>query len=169
MSQTTSPTDRTAFRAELLLHLPELGRTRVPGGTGADGIQTRGYISNDVDYDPDALAAWILERVDGMLVDETARAVAGFEGMDAGMVEISTAAATFSACAEFASYLGQVAAVLRQGHSLASQWDLARTIDVEKDRLLGVVGALVNQFPMLGEVFAGASEPSKVAVTPPGR
>lgn len=120
---------RDRFRAELLLQLPD----------NSDPLQFD-------EYDRDALAAWILEQVD--------LAAATPDEQLARVVEMAGAASTLKASVEFARYAAQVAAVLRRGHTLASQTDLARTIEQEAARLQGLAAQLINAYPELLQVEA---------------
>jgi hypothetical protein len=124
-SDITELSRRDRLRAELLLQLPPRFVDAVP----------------DYEYDPEALAAWILAELaaEHELVDaEQTRAV-----------EMSGAAGVISASAEFMTYLIQLAEVLKQGHSLAGLWDLARTIHGEASRLQQLVAQLLVHYPEL--------------------
>lgn len=138
--------DRSRFRAELILQLPDVAHFQHKAGPNA--IATYG----DPDYDRDALAAWILEQVDAASVtpdEELSR-----------VVELAGAGATVKAMVEFSSYLTQLAAVLRRGHTLASQHDLARTITVEAGKLQGIAAEILTNYPALVQV--GEREPGLV-------
>lgn len=122
------------FRAELLLQLPDAGWIEEDGPAGE-------FQHVDPAYDRDALAGWVLEQV--ALAQMTPDDQLG------RVVEMAGAASTLKASAEFASYIGQLAAVLRQGHTLASQHDLARTISVEASRLQTLCAQLIQAYPEL--------------------
>lgn len=122
------------FRAELLLQLPDTAWTEEDGPAGE-------FQHVDPEYNPDALADWILEQV--------ALAQATPDDQLGRVVEMAGAASTLKASAEFARYLAQLAAVLRQGHTLASQHDLARTISVEATRLQTLSSQLITAYPEL--------------------
>lgn len=145
----TDDFNRDRFRAELLLQLPDVAsfvhRTELGQPTVTYG---------DPDYDRDALAAWILEQVD--------LAAATPDEQLGRVVELAGAASTLKASAEFARYCSQLAAVLRRGHTLASQTDLARTIEVEASRLTGIAAQLIAAYPSLLQVEA----PDRALVVP---
>lgn len=115
--------DLDRFRTELILQLPDLA----PINAG--------------EYDRDALAGWVLEQV--------AIAQATPDDQLGRVVEMAGAASALKASAEFARYLVQLAAVLRRGHTLASQHDLARTIEVESSRLQTLCTQLLSAYPEL--------------------
>lgn len=116
--------DLARFRTELVLQLPDVSDV---GVTFA--------------YDRDALAGWVLEQV--------ALAQATPDDQLGRVVEMAGAASTLKASAEFARYIGQLAAVLRRGHTLASQHDLARTIELESSRLQELCSQLLAAYPEL--------------------
>jgi hypothetical protein len=129
--------DRARFRTELLLQLPAEDPSAVDGAyPDVSGME----------YTPEALAAWILEQVD--------LAAATPDEQLGRVVEMAGAASTLKAFVEFARYLGQLGAVLRQGHTLASQTDLARTIEAEASRLQQASTQLVTAYPELLQVEA---------------
>lgn len=154
---------RDRLRAELLAQLPELAltidRTPDPAGLVSDidpDLDLYDQVTPDTDYNPRALAEWILAQFDAehLVVDqEQTRAI-----------EMSGAAGVISASAEFMSYLAQLAAVLKQGHSLAGLWDLARSIHLEVNRLQQLVAELLVHYPELQHLDAGA--PKTGLVTP---
>lgn len=151
------------IRAEALVLLPDAGTFHVgPRDIGA-GIRA---VDDFLDYDRDALAAWI---VDVVTAQATAAYAAGLaaattaeETEFARVAEMATAAGDAQASGEFAGYLGQLSAVLRQGHTLASQHDLARTLDVEAAKLTARVAATLQAYPALA---AAARTPSLVLPT----
>lgn len=172
----TAPTDAGTLtldrlRAEILLHLPDRGyRYDVPPGDVAGIPDVAGALAADIDtvtiewdYDRDALAAWILDVVSAQSRAAYAAGLAAAEGADeaefARVAEMATAAGDAQASGEFAGYLGQLSAVLRKGHTLAAQHDLARTLDVEAAKLHARVAATLQAFPALA---AAARTPSLV-------
>lgn len=133
--------DRSRFRAELILALPDGGWHEGPKATFPGGYHQE---DDTTSYDRDALAAWILEQVD-----------AAAETPDSALsriVEHASAASTIKAMVEFSTYLTALADVLRRGHTLASQHDLARTITAEAAKLQGVAGSLLIAYPNLVDV-----------------
>lgn len=138
--------NRAHFRAELTLQLPDAG--------WQEDDEPGEFQHVDPDYDRDALAAWILQQVDlaAALPDEEMGRV----------VELAGAASTVKASIEFARYLAQLAAVLRQGHTLASQHDLARTIEAEAARLQGMSAQIITAYPSLLQV----ETPERALVVP---
>lgn len=138
--------DRDRFRAELILQLPDAGWT--------EDDEPGEFQHVDPEYSRDALAAWILEQVD--------LAAATPDAQLSRVVELAGAASTLKASVEFARYLSQLAAVLRRGHTLASQTDLARTIEAESARLTGLASQLVAAYPSLLQVEA----PERTLVVP---
>lgn len=151
------------IRAEALLQLPDFGTVLDTIEPDDDGFDMAHF---DHDYDRDALAAWI---VDVVTAQATAAYAAGLaaattaeETEFARVAEMATAAGDAQASGEFASYLGQLAAVLRQGHTLASQHDLARTLDVEAAKLTARVAATLQAYPALA---VAARTPSLVLPT----
>lgn len=131
--------DLAHFRTELILQLPDGGwheglKEPFAGGPGYSQ-------QDDHRYDRDALAAWVLEQV--------ALAQATPDDQLGRVVEMAGAASTLKASAEFARYIGQLAAVLRRGHTLASQHDLARTIEQEASRLQELCSQLIAAYPEL--------------------
>lgn len=137
---------RDRFRTELLLQLPDAGWT--------EDDEPGEFQHVDPEYDRDALAAWILEQVD--------LAAATPDEQLGRVVEMAGAASTLKAFVEFARYLGQLAAVLRRGHTLASQTDLARTIEAEASRLQQASTQLITAYPELLQVEA----PERTLVVP---
>lgn len=148
-SDITELSRRDRLRAELLLHLPtvdDIVTVDMGHGTTLSRFSTH--------YEPEALAAWILTEFDAEhdIVDaEQVRAI-----------EISGAAGVVSASGEFMSYLIQLAEVLKQGHSIAGQWDLARTIHAEAGRLQQLVAELLVGYPELQRMGAETPKPGLV-------
>lgn len=131
------------IRAEALLLLPDCGHhDRI-------GIDA----SVDPDYDRDALAAWFVDVVTRQASAAYAAGLAAAEGADeaefARVAEMATAAGNAAASGAFADYLGQLSAVLRQGHTLAAQHDLARTIDNQAAKLHAQIADTLNAYPAL--------------------
>jgi len=149
-----APLSRAELRVQLLLQLPDLA-ARGFASSDPEGVIYTDLdkpISPDVDYDPEALAGWILEQFDlvqRQAVLEAATGVDALEADQAEMIELATAGATFSAMAEWTRYLTQVAAVLRRGLSIKECHDLAATLDQESARAQGVLVALTGRFPAL--------------------
>lgn len=132
---------RDHFRAELLLQLPD---DFVIGPNYSNALAASALDPDPVpEYDRDALAEWILGQVDSALEATIPESEIGRVATLAG------AAGTLKASVEFASYLDQLAAILKRGHTLASQNDLARTIGVESLRLKQLAAELVNNVPGL--------------------
>ena len=128
--------DLAHFRTELILQLPDVGAHKLHGVVHeGDGELV------DLAYDRDAFAGWVLEQV--------ALAQATPDDQLGRVVEMAGAASTLKASAEFARYIGQLAAVLRRGHTLASQHDLARTIEQEASRLQELCSQLIAAYPEL--------------------
>ncbi len=124
--------DLDRFRTELILQLPHEDPSAVDGS----------YPDfSGMEYTPEALAGWVLEQV--------ALAQATPDDQLGRVVEMAGAASALKASAEFARYLVQLAAVLRRGHTLASQHDLARTIEVESSRLQTLCTQLLSAYPEL--------------------
>lgn len=140
------------IRAEALLLLPDAGALHY---SPRDLGETPRAIDDDPNYDRDALAAWIVDVVTRQASAAYAAGLAAAEGVDeaefARVAEMATAAGNASASGEFADYLGQLSAVLRQGHTLAAQHDLARTLDTEAAKLHARIADTLNAFPALRE------------------
>lgn len=138
------------FRAELLLQLPTAA-LREKGYAERDYDEQQGTLVADPDYNPEALAAWILQNV------SEAYAAGVVDGESGAIVqsaaEIGTAAGRLEIMADVVPYLEQVAAALKQGHSLASQWDLARTIGAQADSMRTAATALIAKYPALRDVI----------------
>lgn len=146
--------NRDEFRVQLLLQLPERGLTmlppRVPSGLPSEVFpesDLHAEWSADPHYDAGKLAAWILAQVD---------AAVALENDQAESLQLAGAAGVVSSSLEFGRYLAALSEALKQGHGLAAQWDLSRTLAAESDRLLQVAGQLLARFPGLAQV-AGAA------------
>lgn len=126
--------DLARFRTELILQLPDTAWSEEDGPAGE-------FQHVDPEYNPEALAEWVLEQV--ALAQMTPDDQLG------RVVEMAGAASTLKASAEFARYIAQLAAVLRRGHTLASQHDLARTIELESSRLQSLCAQLLEGYPEL--------------------
>lgn len=162
----SSKTPREVLAAELLLFLPDLGLRIIPARPqDAAGVRSTEYpdldlydqVQPDKDYNPTALAAWVLSRVDALVSAEAfagaAAEVEALEQSQAEMIQLAGAASTFSAMAEWHSYLSQLAPILRRNMAIAEQWDLARTLEAEAARVQGVLLALIERFPQLQAVL----------------
>lgn len=155
---------RDQFRVELLLHLPQLGM-HVHPATNKDGNPSEVFptldlndgILPDVDYDLEALAAWILGEFD-RLDYNAAAAVAAAEHASAEVIEMATGAALISSSLEFASYLEQLADALKQNLGISQQWDLARSIGDEEGRLIQLASQLVARYPALAQSLPAAMQ-----------
>ncbi|MBY0397555.1 MAG: hypothetical protein K2X91_13960 [Thermoleophilia bacterium] len=126
------------LRAELLLQLP-----------AADGT--------DYDYDPEALAAWIVDQV--ALARRTAvlEAVGDVEALElsqAAIVELSAAHATFVELAGQAQRLEQVRAIVRRGMTLSQSYDLANTLEAEVGALRGRLTGILGKYPELQQLMS---------------
>ncbi len=144
VASTSSATPRTLrdeFRVQLLTQLPKRFVDQKP----------------DYDYDPEALAAWALEQVDAMVAaagfGSALEQVEALEQQQAELVMFAGATSTFTAMAEWHSYLSQLHPVLQRNMAIAEQWDLSRTIKAEADRVQGVLLALLDRFPQLEAVL----------------
>ncbi len=155
-SDVTELSRRNRLRAELLLQLPtvdDIVPRRVTGISDPEAI-IEVPAAFDGPYEPQALADWILTELDAeheIVTGEQVRAI-----------EISGAAGVVSASGEFMSYLIQLAEVLKQGHSIAGQWDLARTIHAEANRLQQLVAELLVGYPELQRMGAETPKPGLV-------
>lgn len=165
MNETPTPTARTRrdeFRVQLALLLPDRGQIVIP--PSVDAPATPGPLSYaqhrpDHDYDPAALAEWILSEVDGLVGEalrDAAADVQSIEESQAAVVELATASATFSSVAEWARYLAQLEAVVRRGLTLSQSYDLSRTMREELDRVHQLLSALVARFPALEQLLGEA-------------
>jgi hypothetical protein len=164
VAPSSSPTPREQFRVDLLLHLPALGLRVQPAGSPAGQPSTEfpaldlyDQVLPDHDYDADALAAWILESVDRLVgLDAFAIAATEAEALEqaqAEMIQLAGASSTFSAMAEWHSFLSKLHPILRRNMAIAEQWDLARTLEAEAARVQGVLLALIERFPQLQAVL----------------
>ena len=163
----SSATPREQFRVELLLQLPAHALRVVPAAEPAGQPSTEfpdldlyDQVRPDHDYDSTALAAWALEQVDRLVSLEAVSLVAdqaeALEADQAEMIQLAGASSTFSAMAEWHSYLSQLAPILRRNMAIAEQWDLARTLEAEAARVQGVLLALIDRFPQLQAVLGDA-------------
>lgn len=167
VAPSSSSTPREQFRVELLLQLPALALRVVPASEPAGQPSTEfpsldlyDQVHPDHDYDAAALAAWVLEQVD-RLAGADAFALAAdqaeqLEQSQAEMIQLAGVSSTFSAMAEWHSYLSQLAPILRRNMAIAEQWDLARTLEAEAARVQGVLLALIDRFPQLQAVLGDA-------------
>lgn len=105
----------------------------------------------DVDYDPAALAEWILLYIDEGRREAYAEASAAADATIAPVAEFATASGVISIAPAFALYLSGLAAVLKQNLGIAEQWDLARTVEAEAGRVREIIVGILTQFPELGD------------------
>lgn len=152
----SSATPREQFRVELLLQLPAFAgqETTADASTLPSGSR---LLVEDLDYNQEALAAWILEQVDRLVgLDAFSIATAEAEALEqaqAEMIQLAGASSTFSAMAEWHSFLSKLHPILRRNMAIAEQWDLARTLEAEAARVQGVLLALIDRFPQLQAVL----------------
>lgn len=146
------------FRAELLLQLPQYALRVEPASDPAGvpseefpGLDLYDQVQHDRDYDPEALAAWILE---GVAEAYGAGVVDGESGpMMQSAAEVAAAAGRLEVYASVLPFVEQLAAVLKQGQTIAAQWDLARNLEQEAAKMRTAVAALVNAYPALAGVL----------------
>ena len=165
MNTTPEPTRtrRDELRVQFALLLPQLALTVTPAtepaGVPSDqhpDLDLYDTVNTDPDYNPTALAAWILDEVDG-IVDDALRAalvdVQSIEESQAAVVELATASSTFASVAEWLRYLTQLEAVVRRGLTLSQSYDLSRTMREEIARVHALPAGLAERFPQLGRLL----------------
>lgn len=162
-SSATPPTAREQLRVDLLLHLPALGlrvqRAKQPAGEPSleyPDLDLYDQVHPDHDYNPTALAAWVLEQADALVAAAFSPSLEQAEALEqqqAELVMFAGATSTFTAMAEWHSYLSQLAPVLQRNLNITEQWDLARTLEAEAARVQGVLLALLDRFPQLEAVL----------------
>lgn len=165
VAPSSSPTPLEQFRVALLLHLPELALRIIPTDNPAGQPSTEypnldlyDEVTPDKNYDPAALAAWVLQQVEALAAAASLRAATfaadELEQESAEVIQLAGASSTFVAMAEWHSYLTKLAPILRRNMAIAEQWDLARTLEAEAARVQGVLLALVDRFPQLQVVLS---------------
>lgn len=161
----SQPAAREALRVELLLALPDAGLRRVPAREPA-GMPSSVMPGADLfdefvpleGFDAVKLTDFVLAQFDAVVQEATrdAIALADLESREVRAIEASAAAGSLSASTEFHRWLVEISKILRSGLDLAQQWDLARTVDVEAERLKNLMGQLLAEFPGLLDLPAAA-------------
>lgn len=153
---------REQFRAELMVQLPELGlrviRSYPPAGTPSleyPALDLYDRVEPDHDYDPTALADWVLGYLDAVARTAVTNIVADEENA-AATIELATAGQAYTASAEFAQYLTGVAAVIARGMSIKDSTDLAATLQAKVAELHTAMAQIVVDNPALLRLFGEA-------------
>lgn len=130
------------FQVLIHLHLPDVAATRV----------SHGVLAVDKDYDAEKLAQWAGAQFAQALADVRAEAAAearAVEASTARVIEAAGAGGTLTASLEFGRYLAQLEQALKSNLSLSDQWDLGRTVGVQRERLVALASQLIAHFPFL--------------------
>lgn len=129
------------LRAELLLQLPARFDDAKP----------------DYDYDPAALAAWIVDQVAAARRTAVLEAVGDVDALElsqAAIVELAAAHATFVELAGQVQRLEQVRAIVRRGLTLSQSYDLANTLEAECGALKARLGGILGKYPELQQLMS---------------
>lgn len=105
----------------------------------------------------EALADWIVNLVAGARRDAVLEAVGDVEQLElsqAAIVELAAAHATFTEVAHQATRIEQVRAIVRRGLTLSQSYDLANTLEAERDALRGRLEGILGKYPELGQLMS---------------
>lgn len=129
------------LRVELLLQLPARFVDAKP----------------DYDYDPEALADWLVAQVAGARRAAVLEAVGDVDALElsqAAIVELAAAHATFVELAGQVQRLDQVRAIVRRGLTLSQSYDLANTLEAEVAGLKGRLSGILGKYPELQQLMS---------------
>lgn len=79
------------------------------------------------------------------------------------IAEVAGASAAYASAAEYGAYISALADILKRGLSLSEQWDLARTVEAEGQKLKALCGQLRRAYPEVTEV-AGAEVANRLVL-----
>lgn len=131
------------IRVEALFAISERGRQ-----FAADAAAVRAH--------DEALADWIVNLVAGARRDAVLEAVGDVDALElsqAAIVELAAAHATFSEVAQQATRIEQVRAIVRRGMTLSQSYDLANTLEAERDALRGRLEGILTKYPELQQLM----------------
>lgn len=134
------------LRAEVLLQLP-----------GREAMLPDSAAWSDPDYDPEALADWIVAQVAGARRAAVLEAVGDVDALElsqAAIVELAAAHATFVELAGQAQRLEQVRAIVRRGLTLSQSYDLANTLEAEVAALRTRLAGILSKYPELQQLMS---------------
>jgi hypothetical protein len=142
------------FRVQLLLALPDVGLDSPAPANIEDPAEYR----ETAGYDPAALAEWILAATESARAAGAAEASAAVMASQQELIEMAGAGGVVSTASEVAAYFTQMAVVLKGNLGISQQWDLSRSVLMERDRLAAVAAQLLERFPQLAVAFTPRGE-----------
>lgn len=110
---------------------------------------------------PDAHSAALADWIVGLVADARRSAVLeavgdvdALETSQAAIVELAAAHATFVEVAGQATRIEQVRAIVRRGLTLSQSYDLANTLEAERDALRGRLQGILAKYPELQQLMS---------------
>lgn len=157
----TSPSNLADGLEDTQPHAPELELTPLPleqrlrvEALFAIAERGRQFAGDDdaVRRHDEALAAWIVDLVVSARRDAVLEAVGDVDALEqsqAAIVELAAAHATFVEVAQQATRIEQVRAIVRRGMTLSQSYDLANTLEAERDALRSRLQGILTKYPEL--------------------
>lgn len=136
--------------------LPADARLRVEAHMQIDLLLEQPYRPDQPDVAIARLVEWIVDLVAGARRDAVLEAVGDVEALEltqAAIVELAAAHATFTEVAAQATRIEQVRAIVRRGMTLSQSYDLANTLEAERDALRGRLEGILTKYPELAQLM----------------